>query len=83
MIDADRIKEAESNVKQYLDEGLLKKETNKTAKEMHIENCDLSLETAKRLSELEDLNFKPYLDTSHIILCNVLYCKCSFASAGL
>lgn len=61
MIDNKRIKEAESNVRNYLDEGLLKKEANETAKEMHIENSDLSLETAKRLLELEDPNFKPYL----------------------
>lgn len=43
MLSEKRIKEAESNVKNYLEEGLLKKQNNKTAKEMYIENSDLSL----------------------------------------
>lgn len=38
MLDEKRIKEAESNVRQYLDEGLLKKATNETAKKMNVEN---------------------------------------------
>ena len=61
MLDEKRIKEAESNVKQYLDEGLIKKEKNDTAKQMYIENCDISLETAQKLLSLEDKNYKPYL----------------------
>lgn len=63
MLDKKRIKEAESNVKQYLEEGLLKKTKNETAKKMYIENSNLSLETAKKLLELEDANYKPYLWT--------------------
>ncbi len=61
MLDEKRIKEAESNVKRYLEEGLLKKEKNDTAKAMYIENSDISLETAKRLLPLEDADYKPYL----------------------
>ena len=38
MLSDKRIKEAESNVKQYLAEGLLKKQENETAKQMYIEN---------------------------------------------
>lgn len=61
MINKKRIKEAESNAKQYLAEGLLKKGKNETAKLMYIENSDLSLETAEKLLNLEDENYKPYL----------------------
>ena len=61
MLSDKRIGEAESNVKQYLAEGLLKKQTNETAKEMYIENSDLSLQTAQKLLSLETLEYKPYL----------------------
>lgn len=61
MLNEKRIKEAESNAKQYLEEGLLKKERNETAKLMYIENSDLSLETAKKLLGLENENYKPHL----------------------
>lgn len=61
MLDEKRIKEAESNVRQYLEDGLLKKTKNETAKKMYLENSDLSLETAKRLLGLENANYKPYL----------------------
>ncbi len=61
MLDEKRIKEAEANVKQYLEEGLLKKQKNETAKEMYIENADLSLETAQKLISLETETYKPHL----------------------
>ena len=61
MLSDKRVKEAEANVKQYLAEGLLKKETNSTAKEMYLENCDLSLATAQKLFSLESEQYKPYL----------------------
>ncbi len=61
MIDERRIKEAESNVRQYLNEGLLKKATNETAKQMYVENSNLSLETAQKLLSLETEKYKPYL----------------------
>lgn len=61
MLDEKRIKEAESNVRQYLEEGLLKKTKNETARKMYIENSNLSLETAKKLLELENVTYKPYL----------------------
>ena len=61
MLSEKRIKEAESNVKQYLAEGLLKKQKNETAKEMYVENCDLSLETSQKLLSLETERYKPYL----------------------
>jgi len=50
MLSEKRIKEAELNVKRYLNEGLLKKQKNETAKLMYVENSDLSLETAKKTS---------------------------------
>ena len=61
MLSDERIKEAESNVKRYLAEGLLKKHKNETAKDMYVENSDLSLETAQKLLSLETLTYKPYL----------------------
>ena len=61
MLDERRVKEAEKNIKRYLEDGLLKKEKNKTAEEMYIENSNSSLETAKKLLDLESNLYKPYL----------------------
>ena len=61
MFSDKRVKEAESNVRRYLAENLLKKQKNETAKEMYIENSDLSLETAQKLLSLETSIYKPYL----------------------
>ena len=61
MFNENRIKEAESNTRQYLQDGLLKKQENNTAKEMYVENSDLSLETANKLFSLETEIYKPYL----------------------
>lgn len=61
MLDEKRIKEAEANIKKYLEEGLLTKSKNETAKAMYIENSDISLENAKKLSDLETENYKPHL----------------------
>lgn len=61
MLSDKRIKEAESNVRQYLQEGMLKKQKNETAKHVYIENGDLSLETAQKLLSLESDSYKPYL----------------------
>lgn|SRR3989338_1033214 len=55
------IKEAESNVKQYLEDGLLKKQVNNTAKLMYIENSDTSLQTAQKLLVLESKEYNPSL----------------------
>lgn len=67
MLDEKRIKEAESNVKRYLEEGLIKKQKNETAKTMYVQNSELSLETAKNLLSLESPAYKPYL---WIIVCS-------------
>lgn len=48
MLDKERIQRAESSVRQYLEQDLLKKENNPTAIHMYRENSDLSLETAKK-----------------------------------
>lgn len=61
MLNDKRLKEAESNVKQYLAEGLIKKQKNETAKQMYVENSNLSLETAQKLLSLETEDYKPYL----------------------
>ncbi len=61
MLDEKRTKEAESNVRQYIQDNLLKKQTNDTAKARYIENADLSLETTKRLFALESKDYHPYL----------------------
>ena len=52
MLDEKRVKEAESNVRQYLQEGLLKKQANETAKMMYTENSELSLQTAQKILSL-------------------------------
>ena len=49
------------NVRQYLQDGLLKKYINETAKGMYLENADLSLETSKKLLTLESNDYYPYL----------------------
>ncbi len=56
-----RIKEAESNVRQYLEEDLLKKRRNDIARKTYIENAELSLETAQKLLSLENEKYRPYL----------------------
>ena len=61
MLDTQRIKEAESNVRQYLEDGLLKKQRNGTAILMYIENANVSLETAQKLFNLESKTYQPYL----------------------
>lgn len=61
MFNDKRIIEAESNVRRYLQEGMLKKQKNETAKLMYIENSNLSLETAQKLLSLESDAYKPYL----------------------
>jgi len=61
MLSDKRIREAESNVRQYLQEDMLKKQKNDTAKHMHVENSDLSLETAQKLLSLESDAYKPHL----------------------
>jgi uncharacterized protein (UPF0332 family) len=61
MLDEKRIKEAELNVRQYLAEGLLKKQKNETAKHVYIENSEISIETAQKLLSLESETYKPYL----------------------
>src|SRR3989338_7103292 len=58
MIDEKRKKEAQSNFTRYLQEGLLKKETNELAKSKYFENAELSLRTAQ---ELMQSPLKPHL----------------------
>ena len=55
---ADRKKEAEKNFAQYLEDGLIKKEKNETAKAMYIKNAVLSLNLAE---ECMNSNLKPYI----------------------
>ncbi len=47
MIDKDRKKEAQQNFTIYLQDGLIKKEKNETAKAMYIKNAELSLNLAE------------------------------------
>lgn len=61
MLDDKRVKEAEVNVRGYLEDGLLKKQANLTAQTMYLENANLSLETAKKLLALESAHYFPYL----------------------
>ncbi|MFH1638216.1 MAG: hypothetical protein ABIB71_07350 [Candidatus Woesearchaeota archaeon] len=61
MLDEKRIKEAESNTRQYIKEGLLKRQKNETARQMYLENSNLSLETAQKLLSLESSTYQPFL----------------------
>jgi|SRR3989338_6226486 len=61
MLDERRIREAEANVRQYLQEGLLKKQTNNTARLMFVENGDSALQTAQKLLGLESKEYNPAL----------------------
>jgi len=58
MIDDKRKKEAQSNFTRYLQEGLLRKESNELAKSKYLENADLSLKVS---TELVQSQLKPYL----------------------
>src|SRR3989339_1731225 len=58
MIDEKRKKQASLNFRNYLQERLLKKETNILAKNRYIENSQLSLNTA---TDLMKSPLKPYL----------------------
>src|SRR3989344_4138386 len=58
MMDKERIKEAQKNFTQYLQDRLIKKEKNDTAKSMYIKNANLSLNLAE---ECMNSNLKPYI----------------------
>jgi uncharacterized protein (UPF0332 family) len=64
MIKENRIKEAQANFKKYLEEGLVKKESNATAQAMYAKNSDMSILVAEKLMKDEN---KPYL---WVIVCS-------------
>ncbi len=57
-MDKERKKEAQQNFAQYLQEGLIRKEKNETAKAMYIKNAELSLGLAE---ECMNSTLKPYI----------------------
>ena len=57
-MDMERKKEAQRNFAQYLQDGLIKKEKNETAKAMYAKNADLSLNLAE---ECMNSSLKPYI----------------------
>lgn len=61
MLSDTRIREAESNVRSYLEEGLLVRRSNQAAQEMYLHNSDVSLATAHKVLSLESPSYKPYL----------------------
>ncbi|MFH1065342.1 MAG: hypothetical protein V1734_02440 [Nanoarchaeota archaeon] len=61
MLSEKRIKEAETNLRAYLEEGLLKKDNNKTAKAMYMQNSNMSIWTAEKVLALEGGLYSPYL----------------------
>ncbi|MFW6233215.1 MAG: hypothetical protein ACOC3Z_00970, partial [Nanoarchaeota archaeon] len=61
MITEREIKQAKKNFDNYIKEGLLKKDSNETAKQMYIKNAENSLITAQKLKSLEDENYSPDL----------------------
>ncbi len=79
MLNETRIKEAESNVRQYLRDGLLKKQTNETAQIMYFENANLSLETARKLLAMDNVDYHPYL----WVIVTSYYSMYYFANAAL
>ena len=48
-------------MRQYLQDDLLKKQVNSTAKMMYTENCEVSLQTAQKLLALETKEYNPSL----------------------
>jgi len=58
MIGKERIKEAQKNFTQYLQDRLIKKEKNETAKAMYAKNADLSLNLAEECMNILKLNCK-------------------------
>lgn len=58
MVDEDRNKEAQKNFAQYLQDGLIKKSNNETAKAMYIKNANLSLNLAE---ECMNSSLNPYI----------------------
>ena len=61
MLSDTRIREAESNVRTYLEDGLLARRSNRAAQEMYLHNSDVSLATAHKVLSLEGPTYKPYL----------------------
>ena len=61
MLDDDRIRKAESAVREYLAQGLLRKEESKAALPTFVANSDLSLLTAQKLLQIESESYRPYL----------------------
>ncbi|MBI2107556.1 hypothetical protein HYT54_00345, partial [Candidatus Woesearchaeota archaeon] len=47
MIGAKQKKEAKQNFDKYLQDGLIKKEKNETARQMYLKNAELSLQFAE------------------------------------
>ena len=58
LIDKERKKEAKKNFDKYLQDELIKKEKNETAKSMYIKNAELSLHLAE---ECMNSHLRPYL----------------------
>src|SRR3989338_7312444 len=58
MIDANKKKEAKQNFDKYLQDGLIKKEKNETARQMYIKNTEQSLNLAEECMNSE---LRPYL----------------------
>ena len=58
MVDETRKKEAQQSFAQYLQDGLIKKEKNETAKAMYRRNADLSSSLAE---ECMKSTLKPYM----------------------
>jgi len=57
-MDEEKKKQAKQNFDKYLQDGLLKKEKNKTAKDMYVKNAELSLNLAE---ECMNSALRPYL----------------------
>jgi hypothetical protein len=93
MIDKERVNEAKRNVKQYVDDGLLKLNDKDSPRfvSFFMINAESSLRTASVLQQISDedslketlklgANFESYLwvIVSFFLLCYVLCCDCDF-----
>src|SRR3989338_1441676 len=70
MIDAERKKQAQQNLAQYLQDGLIKKGKNETAKAMYLKNAETSLHLAE---DCIRSSLKPYLWTVVISYYSMFY----------
>ncbi len=79
MLDDKRIRQAESAVRDYLAQGLLRKEEDRAALPTYIANSGLSLLTSQKLLQMESESYRPHL----WVLVTAYYAMFYIANAAL